>query len=139
MADSSQYIHIGSESPLDQYQVLARKHLYLARTKSKVRILTTNNYGFFVVRNFADRGARAPMKKKGEASYKSSENPHLLHGFLEFVVDLWLKPATLKDAPETVDRIRHLRNDGKSEPWPNHNRRRGSKREMIDKRRCGVT
>lgn len=50
--------------------------------------LTYKQLWIFVLRNFADLGGRAPRKEKGEASYKASENPRLLHGFLEFIVDL---------------------------------------------------
>jgi hypothetical protein len=77
------------------------------------------------------------MKEKGEASYKASENLHLLHGFLEFVVDLGLNPAILEEVQETVHKIRYLPIDGESEPEPYYGQRQ-SERDMADERRCGV-
>jgi hypothetical protein len=56
------------------------------------------------------------MKEKGEASYKASENLHLLHGFLESVVDLGLNPAILEEVPETVHKIATFRSMGRANP-----------------------
>ena len=64
------------------------------------------------------------MKEKEEASYKASENPQLLYSFLEFVIDLGLKPAILNKILDTIGKIHYLLIDRESEPRLYYNRQR---------------